>query len=157
MKYTKNLILLTALFVASNICHAANKAETASAKQFIEKVIELSDAYDSRLAYMYSDKALIHSVRHYPNGTKRRIKISGKQWKQLIVTSMPLAKATGDKSSYSNIQYFVTGKKVKIKAERYSSSKCYTDKGYYMVIQLQPQGYYLITEEYSENQPQSNC
>ena len=70
---------------------------------------------------------------------------------------MPIARAQADRSTYSNVEVSVSGDKATIKADRYAMRKCYTDTGYYMVVERQANGEYLIVEEYSETQPQSNC
>lgn len=85
------------------------------------------------------------------------MQLSGSQWKTLVMKVMPLARAQGDRSTYSNVEVSMNATKVKIKANRYSVLKCYTDTGYYMVIERQSNGAYLIVEEYSETQPQSSC
>jgi len=124
---------------------------------FFEKYVELSDAYDEKVADLYSDSAVIRAYRRYPHGLARSMELTGSQWKALLVKAMPLAKAQADRSAYSNIEVSVTGDKAKIKANRYAVRKCYTDTGHYLVVERQPDGAYLIVEEYSETQPQANC
>ena len=113
--------------------------------------------YDEKVATLYSDDAVIRTYHRYPHGLERAMELSGSQWKALLVKAMPLAKAQADRSTYSNVEVSVTGSKAKIKANRYSVGKCYTDTEYFMVIERQSSGAYLIVEEYSETQPQSNC
>ena len=85
------------------------------------------------------------------------MQLTGAQWKELITKVMPVAKARGDKSTFSHILISIDGKQAKIKANRYSNLKCYTDKGYFMIIERQPDSKYRITEEYMETQPNSDC
>lgn len=75
----------------------------------------------------------------------------------MVTNLMPLAKIRGDRSTYTNIKISVEGARAKIKADRYSVIKCYTDTGYYMIVERQPDERYLIVEEYLETQPQSDC
>ena len=135
----------------------ADSTDTKAARAFFTKYIELGDRYDEKVANLYSDGAVIRTYRRYPYGLERSMELSGSQWKALLVKTMPLAKAQADRSTYSNVEVSVTGPKAKIKANRYSVGKCYTDTEYFMVIERQSSGAYLIVEEYSETQPQSNC
>ena len=135
----------------------ADSTDTKAARAFFTKYIELGDRYDEKVANLYSDGAVIRTYRRYPHGLERAMELSGSQWKALLVKTMPLAKAQADRSTYSNVEVSVTGPKAKIKANRYSVGKCYTDTEYFMVIERQSSGAYLIVEEYSETQPQSNC
>ena len=135
----------------------ADSTDTKAARAFFTKYIELGDRYDEKVANLYSDGAVIRTYRRYPHGLERAMELSGSQWKALLVKTMPLAKAQADRSTYSNVEVSVTGPKAKIKANRYSVGKCYTDTEYFMVIERQSSGAYLIVEEYSETQPQANC
>ena len=135
----------------------ADSTDTKAARAFFTKYVELGDRYDEKVANLYSDGAVIRTYRRYPHGLERAMELSGSQWKALLVKTMPLAKAQADRSTYSNVEVSVTGPKAKIKANRYSVGKCYTDTEYFMVIERQSSGAYLIVKEYSETQPQANC
>ena len=148
--------LIIALSLVS-ICVRADSTDNAAAQAFFENYVELSDAYDDKVADLYSDSAVIRAFRRYPHGLERSMELSGSQWKSLLVRAMPIARAQADRSTYSNVEISVSGDKATIKADRYAVRKCYTDTGYYMVVERQPNGRYLIVEEYSETQPQSNC
>lgn len=129
----------------------------AEARTFFARYIALGEAYDVSLADLYADDAVIHGIRRYPDGRIQTVQLSGEEWKSLIVKVMPLARAQQDRSTYSNIEVSVTGSRAKISADRYTHRKCYTDTGYFMIIERQDNGNYLIVDEYTETQPQSNC
>ena len=149
----KQLSLL-ALLAFSLSCFGGDKHD---ASAFFLRYIELSDKFDIEVTELYSDKAKIHTYRVYPHGLERAIELSGVQWKQLITRVMPMAKEQNDKSSFINISVSKQGDGYKIKADRYSELKCYTDRGYYMVLEPSMTGKLLIVEEYMETQPQTNC
>jgi hypothetical protein len=155
MRRVFTFLLMVASLVAVSV--SADSTDTKVARAFFAKYVELGDAYDEKVATLYADNAAIRTYRRYPHGLERAMELSGTQWKTLIVKAMPVAKAQADKSTYSDIEISTTGSKVKIKAKRYSVRKCYTDTGYFMVIERQTNGEYLIVEEYFETQPQSNC
>jgi hypothetical protein len=133
--------------------HNANN----NAEEFFDNYIQLSDTFDTAVADLYSDNAKIHAHRKYPHGLEREMELSGKQWKQLLVKFMPLAKAQNDKSIFSQITISTHEKGFKVKATRYSNRKCYTDTGYYMIVEPAANGQLQIIEEYSETQSESNC
>ncbi len=127
------------------------------AKEFFERYIILGENFDKSVADLYSDNAIIKVKRLYPNGQMKEMAFGGTKWKSLVKKSMPLGKARGDISKFSDIKIFLNNTNVTIKANRYSVLKCYTDKGYYMVIEKDSTGKYQIVEEYMETQPQSDC
>ena len=131
--------------------------ETTEVKDFFNRYTELSANFDFAVVKLYSDNALIHSYRRYPHGLERASKMTGAELKKLLVDVIPLAKQKGDINEFSKIAITIDGVKAKIKADRYSVLKCYTDEGYYMVIKRGTKGKYKIIEEYMETQPQSDC
>ncbi len=155
MKYT-----LYSFILVIGVCSAsafAGAGSSAGAEAFFKKYVALGDTYDIRVADLYSDAAVIRTYRRYPHGVERAMELTGAQWKTLVTKVMPLAKLKGDRSTYANIEVAVDGARAKIKADRYSVLKCYTDKGYYMLVEREADGRYVIVEEYTETQPQSNC
>lgn len=85
------------------------------------------------------------------------MELTGAQWKRLVAMAMPLAKVQNDKSLFSKVSISRLNEGFKIKANRYSNRKCYTDTGYYMIVAPNRSGMLEIIEEYSETQPHSNC
>ncbi len=149
MKYIKSIATIVSLLFSLNVY--------ASPEVFFKEYVSLGDNFDSSVATLYSDNAKIHSYRVYPHGLERSMELSGAQWKELVVQTMPLAKSKNDLSQFSDIEYVKTKSGFKIKANRYSVRKCYIDKGYFMVIERTLNKEYQIIEEYMETQPQSNC
>ena len=147
-----SIVFLIFLSAFSGSSAANNTAET-----FFEKYIELGEKFSTSVADLYRDSAKIHVYRNYPHGLERAMELTGTQWKSLITKAMPVAKAQNDKSTFSNIVITKKGNKYRIKADRYSVRKCYTDKGYYMVVQKNTAGNFGIIEEYMETQPKSDC
>jgi len=151
MKHIQPLgfILFLAIF---NVAYASSKPEA-----FFNRYIELGESFDPSVASLYSDSAKIRAYRVYPHGLERSMELTGVQWKQLATKLMPMAKAQNDKSTYSKAVITKQGDGYKIKADRYSVRKCYTDTGYYMIVEPESNGKLLIVEEYIETQAQSGC
>ncbi len=127
------------------------------AEHFFQKFITLAENFDPAIVNLYSEKAKIRSVRANPHGQVEEMELSGAEWKALVPRVMPMAKSQNDKSTFSNVKISKQGNKFKIKADRYSERKCYTDHGYYLIIEPKASGELQIIEEYLETQPQSNC
>ena len=126
-------------------------------KEFFSKYIHLGDTFDPAVADLYDDGAQVLAYRVYPHGLERSMELTGIQWKGLVKKVMPLAKSKNDKSRFSNIVITKTENGFKIKADRYSVSKCYTDSGYYMVIKPSEEGNLVIVKEYMETKPLPSC
>ena len=127
------------------------------AKAFFDRYVALGERYDPRLADLYTDDARIRSTRRYPNGAARTLEMTGTQWKALVIAALPAAKSQGDRSKYQNVRFEPDGHLIRVRADRYSTRKCYWDRGYYLLLARQPNGTIKIVEEHAETQPQSSC
>ncbi|MCB1937353.1 MAG: hypothetical protein KDF59_15605 [Nitrosomonas sp.] len=125
--------------------------------EFFQKIVNLARNFDNSAIQYYSDDAKIHAYRRYPHGLERSMEFTGTQWKQVMELVMPVAKTRNDRSSYSDVRVVKSGENYKIKATRYSELKCYTDTGYYLVIEPDGNGSFRVIEQYMETQPQSDC
>ena len=134
---------------------AASAAETP--EQFFERFVNLGHRFDPAVIDLYRDTASIQMYRRYPHGLERATEMSGVEWKSLIRKMMPLVKEKDDRSIYTNVKVSSAGAKVKITADRYVVRKCYTDNGYYLVIEQQPNGQYGVVEEHFVTEPRPDC
>lgn len=144
------------LFLVS-FAHPAFANDDKEARYFFDQYITLSDNFDVSVASMYSDNAKIHAYRQTAQGLERILEMTGTQWKELVVKIMPQAKEEGDINKYTNITLSVKGDTIRIKADRYSVLKCFTDNGYYMLIERDESKEFKIIEEYIETYPQATC
>ena len=125
---------------------------TDAAKQLFGQYVALGHAYDPGVADLYADEAVIRNRRIYPTGDVREMTVPAPKYKTLIRQVMPLAKARGDRSTYSEVSYAAEGERVRIKASRYSELKNYASP---LVLLVGPSasGKWLIYEELSESRP----
>jgi len=65
------------------------------ARTFFARFVEISHAFDPAVADFYADEARIVSVRKYPGGAERTLEMQGVEYKSLLRSVMPLAKARG--------------------------------------------------------------
>ncbi|MBN2235198.1 MAG: hypothetical protein JW706_08605 [Opitutales bacterium] len=137
-------------FVMAPVCHALDQSDV---QAFFERYQRLLNAFNPDVTELYSDDASIASLRHYPNGRKRVIEMTGKQMKAMVKMMMPVARSRGDISRFSNVEIKIKDGWAKVSAERYSVMRNYTDKGYHMIVKETQGGGLLIVREYSETQP----
>ena len=131
---------------------AWGQSATDAAKQLFDQYVALGHAYDPGVADLYADDALIRNKRTYPTGEVREMTVPAAKYKTLIRQVMPLARARGDRSTYSDVSYTAEGGRVRIKASRFSELKNYTSP-LSVLVGPSPGGKWLIYEELSESRP----
>ena len=145
------LIVLILLAVVEPSSCETNGPE-GRARVFFARFLESSHAFDPAVADFYADEARIVSVRKYPHSTERTLQMSGVEYKALLRSAMPLAKARGDTNTYADISYQRQGARVWIRATRYSALKQYSSP-YSLLVGLDASGTWLIYEERSVTRP----
>ena len=143
-------ILILSLYLFQPFTSLADSVS--DAKTIFTRYGNLEASFDSSLADLYSDDALIKNKRTYPTGQVREIVLPAPKYKQLIRTTMPLAKLRGDYSTYSDVKFEKEGSAVRVSAKRFSVLKKYYSPIYLLVAPTQS-GNWLIIEEISESQP----
>jgi hypothetical protein len=138
------------ILVSAGISPAADP--TTKAKELFERYVALERAFDAAQADLYSDDAKIQNTRTYPDGQKRTVTFPPPEYKKLIKTAMPLAKARGDTSTYSDIKYTPEEDRVRIICTRFSELKKYSSP-LSLLVGPDKDGKWLIFEEISESQP----
>lgn len=131
---------------------AWGQSATDAAKQLFDQYVAFGHAYDPGVADLYADDALIRNKRTYPTGEVREMTVPAAKYKTLIRQVMPLARARGDRSTYSDVSYTAEGGRVRIKASRFSELKNYTSP-LSVLVGPSPGGKWLIYEELSESRP----
>ena len=122
---------------------AAKEGKEGKSRRLLKRAGKLMKKASRDSKDPYSDK--VYTINKGFIGEKRGERILKK------------AEKKGDVSKFKNIVVQEYANKIKIKANRYSVLKCYTDTGYYMIIEKSNSDKYYIVEEYMETQPQSNC
>jgi ketosteroid isomerase-like protein len=142
-----------ALLIATTTPGAfANNDAVDRAKALFKRYVELANGFDPAVADLYSDDAVIKNKRTYPTGNVRELSMPAPQYKALIRQAMPLAKARGDRSTFTDCKYEEAGEQVRITCSRYSEMKKYTSP-LTLVVGPQTGGGWLIFEELSESRP----
>ncbi|MFP3939740.1 MAG: hypothetical protein ACLF0P_05485 [Thermoanaerobaculia bacterium] len=152
MKRTVVATLMAGLCLSA-VAKTESEERLAAAKALFEAYVELEHAFDPAVADLYADDAVIKNKRRYPTGQVRELELVGSQYKALIRQAMPLAKARGDRSTYSNVTYNLNDDgSVDIKASRYSELKDYTSP-LRLTVAPDDEGRWRIIVEISESQP----
>lgn len=145
-------MLMALLCLISVPVWAAEDVQSAAARSIFEKFVVLEQAYDPAVADLYADNAIITNKRVYPFGRVRELTVPADKYKALIKGAMPLAKAKGDYSTYSDLTLTQEGNAVRIKGTRFSVLKKY-ESPFSMLFQQSADGTWKITEEISQSQP----
>jgi hypothetical protein len=124
----------------------------AKAKKVFSEYTTLAKKYDPNIADLYSDSANIENTRIYPDGNKRTLKFPPLEYKKLLRSVMPIAKARGDFSTYSEVKYTEGKSNVTITATRFSVLKKYSSP-VKIVVGPDTDDTWRILEEISESQP----
>ncbi len=149
----KQFRLLAATIALACVAQVAGaQSGVAPAKQLFQKYIALGNNFDPSLVDLYSDEALIKNTRRYPGGQKRTIEIPAAKYKELIRSTMPVAKARGDRNRYSSVKYALKGSNVRISATRYSLMKKYSSP-IHLLVGADKKGEWQILEEITESIP----
>ena len=147
LKIVAALILAFIPYLAS----AQDEKESAAARLF-EQYQKLGQDFDPAVADLYCDSALIRNVRIYPTGQQRAMEIPATTYKELIRSAMPMAKARGDTSTYSDVVYSQEGTNVRITATRHSEIKNYSSP-FSLLVGACAGGDLAILEESSQSRP----
>jgi hypothetical protein len=145
-------ILLSALVLLVTAGATLAKQPQAPASVIFDKYQSLEHSFDPALADLYCDGALIRNSRKYPNGQIRTIEIPAAKYKELIRAALPLAKASGDFSTYSHVSFEPEGSNVRVTATRYSVLKRYSSPMSLLVGSCGASGWGVL-EEIGESQP----
>ncbi len=145
------LVLGLAGAVAAHVS-AADLKPLEQAQALFKRYVALEHAFDPAAADLYADTAVIKNKRTYPTGEVRELSIPAPQYKDLIRQAMPLAKARGDRNTYSNCKYEKAAERVRITCSRHSELKQYTSP-IALLVGPGSTGDWLIFEEVSESRP----
>lgn len=132
-------------------------ADVESAERFFEVAVALAREYDARALDFYADDARMTLYRRVPEGMRKVTALTGAEFKALVPKIWPIARQRGERDSFSNIRVSIAGGRATIRGDRYSEFRCYTDKDWFMVIERQVGGSYLIVEEQAVIQPEASC
>jgi hypothetical protein len=122
-----------------------------AAKQVFAQYVALEQAYDPSIADLYADDALIKTRRKAPMGEAREVTIPAPKYKTQLRELAPVAKARGDRSTYSDVTYTPEGELVRINGWRFFGSKK-APNPISLLVGRSPGGKWLIYEEVSESQ-----
>lgn len=142
-------ILLVMLIALAPAAHAG---EAEDVREFFIDFVKRTNAFDAGVADLYSSGARIITLR---DGTDR-LEMTGSQWKELLIRTMPIAKKRGDTSTFDDVEVFAQGDGFRVTATRTPAVKCVPDKNYHLdVVHLA--GSWRVVEEYTETVSLSKC
>lgn len=143
------MTLFCTLLLFTRISSAASIEE---AKALFNQYVQAEKTFDTSVADLYAEDAVIKNKRTYPTGQVRELTMPATQYKSLVRQAMPLAKLRGDTSTYSEVSFSKEGSKVRIRATRFSNLKKYSSP-ISLLVASDDSGHMLIYEELSESRP----
>jgi len=143
--------ILIAAYVAYVLSAPALAQTKTQAQNIFDQYQAKERAFDPTVADLYCDTAVIQNTRTYPTGEQRSMSFPAPKYKELIGSAMPLAKANGDYSTYSNVRFTQETGGTRISADRYSVLKKYSSPISILVGSCNGQP--AIVEELSQSQP----
>jgi hypothetical protein len=154
MKHLAGIVGFTVFIVFAVVQPASCEVNSPEdrARTLFARFVHISHTFDPAVADLFADEARIVSVRKYPNGLERKLEMKGAEYKALLREVMPLAKARGDISTYTDVSYQPDGAHMRIRATRYSTLKQYSSP-YSLLIGPDASGAWLIYEEWSATRP----
>lgn len=153
MKKVVIAMVVACVAVGAMASERTEESRVQMAESLFEDYVRLEHAYDPALADLYDDAAVIKNTRRYPTGQVREFEFPAAGYKALIRQLMPLAKASGDRSTYSGVKFELNSDgSVSIEASRYSELKDYTSP-LKLTVAPDEKGEWRIIEELSESQP----
>ena len=135
--------------VKENNSVAKINQKEAAARRLFEQYLKLSWNYNPEILNLYAKDALIQVTIRPQGGQANVMTFSLNDFKNLVLASIPKAKARGDRNTYSEVVYTPEGNKVRIKAKRYSLLHQYTSP-HSMLVGLDRTGKWVIFEELIE-------
>lgn len=139
--------------LAAPVLHGQAATPVENATKLFERYMALENAFDTAVADLYADDAVITNKRTYPTGEVRQLRLPAPQYKELLRQAMPLAKQLKDTNRYSECLYApLPADRVEIKCDRYSERKKYTSP-IRLLVGADARGTWLILEEHSESIP----
>jgi ketosteroid isomerase-like protein len=149
---SKSRLSVLLLVIGVNVVSPAVAADAVTDALALFRDYEARSArFDSALADLYSDDALIRTKRVDSRGV-RELSFSGGKWKLMIRAAMPVAKMRGDTNRFSDLSARATGNAVVITAKRHSDLKGYTSP-LTLIVRKDGSGAWKIVEEESETRP----
>lgn len=152
MKRILSIFFIFAMFIATGIEALADEANEALA--FFNRYVEAANSYSPAITKMYSPSAKIIRQVIKPDGTLVDLNTDTNTY----ITQMKLGQATAKlrkyKNTYRKITVSKSGTGYKISSERQPTGETYWLKTY-MIVNKQPDGNWLITEEMMQTKVQA--
>lgn len=152
MKKFLSILCIFTLFLTIGLKASADEANEALA--FFNRYVEAANNYNPALTDMYSPSAKITRQVIKPDGSLVNVSTDTKTY----ITQMKLGQSTAKlrkyKNTYRKINVAKSGTGYKISSERQPSGETYWLKTY-MVVNKQPAGNWLITEEMMQTKVQT--
>ena len=97
-----------------------------AARECMELHFQLSDEFNPLMANLYSDYAVIQNTVLNGDGSQKTRVIPAPYYKSIIANAMQMAKEMGDTYTYSDLEFKMEGKRVRVTYVRHSHLRDYS-------------------------------
>lgn len=135
---------------------AAGQVDSVSieeAKGVLNQYAAQSYLQSPQFVELYSDRA---TIRARVQGQPEQRTFQGRMYKQWVRASLQRGGSALDASQFKDVRLERRGKRLVIRANRYSANRCYWDQNYLLGLEREG-GRWLIVDEWMQTQPQSQC
>ena len=150
----KILYILIAVFVLTVLGATVLASEEGDAVNFFKKYIVAANSYSPEILTFYAPDAKIIRQVIKPDGTPVDINTDAETYIKQLKLSQRMAKLRKYKNTYTNIKSEKVKNGYKISSLRQPSGEKYKLKTY-MIVQKQPDGKWLIVEEFMQTKVQT--
>ena len=97
-----------------------------AAEECMELHFQLADEFNPLMANLYSDYALIQNTVINSDGSQKTRVIPAPYYKSILSNAMQMAKDMGDTYTYSDLEFKMEGKRVRVTYVRHSHLRDYS-------------------------------
>ena len=154
----KTLLATSLVLTCTMPMQVVAKAAQSSAKALFEQYQTLSESFDPAVLDLYASDAVLKDTTVMADGSSKTTTMTMAQYKTVFPEVIKAMQASNEHDEFKHIKITVLDENTaRITANRYSSTKCYEDKNYYMVLQQSNNQSWKITEEFQTSPHQSLC
>ena len=144
------------VLVSAQFSHADSNISNDEARNFFSLYHTMIQDRSKAVIQLISEDALLMSETHTVNNKSYITQYQLKNVFRFIETVQSFLHQNKEDSDFERIRITREGDQVKISAQRFSSTHCYLDKGYYLIIERE-RNFIKVIEEKINIQKNASC
>lgn len=150
---------LAAILSSPTLAAPADVEQSAvqDAKAFLQRMSALAQIYSLDVLSLYADEAVIHAKAVDARADAKPLNIKGSHWKSLLREAIEQGVPHIEVSNFHRARVEQIGERLVVRAQRYSTTRCYWDNNYQLVLVRQSAGAFKIVEETLGTRRDATC